>query len=728
MIIRFDNINNFYKENQNYNNDVRNFVSELLETNTTGRINYMVSVLDNFHLIRRHNYYRQQEREEYLKPQEDDKILENFAKYEGLGPLEFSLASYLLNPDLKYYVIVLTGALGSGKSCLSNYVLDYIKKSSFNTLDVLHFPKKGIIHKINFNDHQGQTTDEVISEFKLELINKLVALIEQIHRRELFIDKFLDAINNEDEQYAEFSEYARKIRNSHKITEESRFEQLLDWLHEFDEHLSYKLKRISQILSFIKKNKENGKKIDFILLLDNIDKLDDPAQIEILNIIFSFSIQAPTVKILVPMRLTTFGKIKGNGSFSFGVLQNTGQPPISIFEKRVTHFLTHQDEYNLTQKISAKWLPYFLKKINFIANCLADNPDLNRLTNFFTSISGNSIRRGLFLAERFFVNSTIYFEDSNLYQDEFLKALLVSENQNGRFLNDDRLVDNVFVGKGNINSLIQIRILQILESFRQSNYVCTINIIISQLNSFEEYSNDEIFYAINSLIFYPRRLAFIEGVNSYPNYDSIIQSVNDVIRITYSGIEYLETLIYNTVYLQNSFMICNWTATNATKDLRYLKNRVDRIANNLKNNQISYLQDLLRVRKIIITDFFPGAYNYRDIGERMKFLRDCLYFLMLNDLNQLSKYLGGYDVNEIDSIDSVYIKRSVIIDIIGKVSVNVLQILRKDLGNHPEIENWFSQLIVADLWHQNLFKIKNEYVDFAINLYKKEMSQFIGKK
>src|SRR5690606_19837486 len=98
----------------------------------------------------------------------------NYTKYNGkLGPLEFSLASYLLNPNMEYDVFVLTGALGSGKSSLCNYTLDFIKNSNLPEKDPLYFPKYGLIHRINFNEHfDSDIKDEIVQEFKHLLIAK----------------------------------------------------------------------------------------------------------------------------------------------------------------------------------------------------------------------------------------------------------------------------------------------------------------------------------------------------------------------------------------------------------------------------------------------------------------------------------------------------------------------------------------------------------------------------
>ncbi|BEV03318.1 hypothetical protein [Chryseobacterium gambrini] len=723
MILKIENYHSYFKENYNYNIDISAFITELLETNSFGRIGYKISELNNFTTTKRHYYFNQaQNRKEYLKPQIDDHILNNFLKYEYLGPLEFSLASYLLNPNIEYDVFVLTGALGSGKSSLSNYTLDFIENSNLTSEDLLHFPKSGLIHRVNFNEHfNSDNKYEIVEEFKLLLISKVTSLVESIHKNELFINNFIEIIDSKkNERYNLFSDYSRKLRNSNLKTEEQKFDFLLNWLNNFDSNLSYKLRLISYLLAFIKEFKGNAKKVDFIILFDNIDKLNDDAQMEILNIIFSFSIKL-NIKILVPMRLTTFGKIKGNGSYSFAVFQNTGQLPVSIFGERIKHFLANKEEYNLDTKVSKEYHSDLISKIDFINTQLLDDTNLNRLTNFFTSISGNSIRRGLFISERFFVNSAFSYKDKTLYQDEFLKALLVADTENCKMYGNDRLINNIFSTTENNNSLLKVRILQILDFFRENNWVCKMSLILSQISLFEEYSNEEILDAINDLITYTRRLVYIEGVKEYTDYSNLSQSMNDVVHITYSGIEYLNTLIYNTVFLQTAFIGINWKIPNSFKNIDYLRTYVESVYETDKSSSTLYLKNVIENKKFTITDFLDSLYDYRETKERMKLLRNCLYLLMLNDLNQITIYYENNNVHNIESIEDRYIKNSIIIDIIGKTSISVFNILKTGHFNKSEIENWYNLLILSNLWHKAIFKFDNKIVNNSVELYETEL-------
>lgn len=720
MIIKLENYHSYYRDNFDYNRDIKSLITELFETNSTGRIKYKISEDSNFHSSKRHHYFSQvHQKREYLKPQSDDGY-KNHTKYNGkLGPLEFSLASYLLNPNMEYDVFVLTGALGSGKSSLCNYTLDFIKNSNLPEKDPLHFPNHGLIHRINFNEHfDSDIKDEIVQEFKHLLIAKLTSLIEKIHNEDLFINSFIEKINKKDnERYELFSSYARKVTTKNLVTEEQKFNYLVNWLEKYNDSLSFKLRLLSYLLGFIKERKSNNKRVDFIILFDNIDKLNDDAQIEVLNIIFSFSVKL-NIKILVPMRLTTFGKIKGNGSYSFAVFQNTGHPPISIFSERIKHFLNNIDEYNLPEKVSKDYRFHLISKFKFIFSQLEDDAHLNRLTNFFTSISGNSIRRGLYLSERLFLNSVVHYKDDENYQDEFLKALLVSDNENSKMQNDDRIVNNIFATTEGANSLLKLRILQILDYHRENNITCRMSVLLSQIALFEDYNSEEICNAINDLIFYRRRLVYVEGVKEYSDFKNLSQSNNDVIHITYSGVEYLTNMVFNTVYLQNCFAVISWKIPNSFKNIDYLAVYIEKMSEQQPDStEILYLKNVINTKKFKITDFIDSSYDYRDLKERMKLLRSCLSFLMINDLNQLSLYYENNNIHNPDSVEDRYIKNSIVIDIIAKTSFSVLNILRASLTNREEVENWYNFILTSHLWHTTVLKSDNKLLENSINQY-----------
>ncbi|MHC1775698.1 MAG: hypothetical protein AB9834_09825 [Lentimicrobium sp.] len=727
MIIKLANYSHFHKDNKAYNTDITPFIKELFETYTTGRINYIISIRENFLSTKRHHYFNSLEgNKQHLFPQPDIEEM-NYSQYKGLGPLEFSLASYLLNSKIGYNVIVLTGALGSGKTCLCDYTLNYISTSLQDENYELFFPKDGIIHKIDFNELFDESLkDELVIEFKLLMISKLTSLIEKIHEQELFIEQFIQKVKSkENERYELFSDFVRLLNNENIRTEKGKFSFLLDWLNKYDINLSYKLRLISYLLSSIKDIKNKSNINDFIILFDNIDKLPDDAQIEILNIIFSFSVKLP-IKLLIPMRLTTFGKIKGNGSYSFAVMQNTGQKPLYIFSRRIQHFIDNMTDYNLSNKISKLYHNDLLNKFSFIGSCIKDDIEQSRLLNAYSAISGNSIRRGLFLAERLFVNSVIFYSETKLYQDDFTRSLLLANNENGKFSNDDRLVNNIFSSFQNENTLLKLRILQILNYFKENEINCNISLLISQISLFEEYSSLSILNAINDLMFYPRRLIYVDGVKNYSDENNLSQSMSDHISISITGVEYLNTLVYNIVYLQSCFVVINWKVPNAFKNIDYLKLYIDKIYLYDKSNYTIYLRNLLETRKSTITDFISPEYNYTLLSDRMKLIRECLYFLMLNDLNQLAIYYENNNIHNIDAIDNRYIKNSIIIDIIGKTSLSVLGILKNNSSFNSEANYWYDLLILSDLWHQTIFKTNNKFVDLALKIFNNE--SFKNKK
>jgi hypothetical protein len=121
-----------------------------------------------------------------------------------------------------------------------------------------------------------------------------------------------------------------------------------------------------------------------------------------------------------------------------------------------------------------------------------------------------------------------------------------------------------------------------------------------------------------------------------------------------------------------------------------------------------------------ITDFISPAYDFTDIKDRMKMIRECLYFLLLNDIHQLAVYYENNNIYHADAVENRYIKNSLIIEIIGRVSINVRYILKNNQSNESEIINWHNLLIVTDLWQNQIFKVANSVVANSIKIYEKE--------
>jgi hypothetical protein len=351
MIIKLENFSSFVKENRVFNEDINNLVSELLQTNNLGLIDYVTSDQDSL-LSTRHHQNSNEETNEYIHYEVDETNYRNYKFYPRLGPLEFSLASLLLNADLGYTVVILTGALGSGKTSLSNYVLDFIKTSNLPENDALHFPKSGLIYRIDFNELTGDNKEDFSVQFKLELTAQIISIITSIHQNRLFIDDFIKTVKNDTTgRFVLFQAFVRKETRMRLSTEEQKFEYLLEWLDEQDDR-NYRLRLVSYLLAYIQETRKEDGRSDFILFLDNIDNFSDDVQLELLGIIFSFSVKLP-IKVLLPMRLTTFGKIKGNGSYSFAVFKNRGQYPWIILSKRLLEFLNKKKIYADKTKVNA---------------------------------------------------------------------------------------------------------------------------------------------------------------------------------------------------------------------------------------------------------------------------------------------------------------------------------------------------------------------------------------
>lgn len=733
MIVKIENYKSYANLNIDFHDENRTIIGKIFETDSLGKIGYKLSTLTSFNNVGI-RYAKQSDNKTKTNITLNYKKVKFYQKYDELGPLEASFIKYVLGSD--YNVIVLTGALGSGKTSLSSYCLDLIEKSKGKDRYVPYinkFPRHGKIIRIDFNEaFYDQKTKYLLIDFTQILIDRLSGALTELLTEINYIDGFIEHIE-ENFKGTTWESSFRSFLNKWHLTycniakdEDDKLRYLLNWITE-NEHTrpSFKLRLITYIFKFLKGNFFNSNTTDFIILFDNIDKFPDDAQVIILDMIFSLYYKS-NMKVVLPLRLTTFGRIKGNGSYSFGVFPNRNNPPINIIKHRINHFINNQKEYSPFS--DSEDVNLIKSKLIVVSGYLKYRED--RLTKAINSFSGNSIRRGLFLSERLLMNSTIPYNEINSKQDRLIRSLMVGANNDGFISNNDGLISNILISTDTgQNSLICIRILQILNYFVQNKlYECHLQIILSQLDALGNWDRSSILHSINYLLEYRKRLIYIEGVRSYSDINNLYQSGNDKVYITISGHSYLNDLLYDLEYLQSCFLKTNWSISkdyfNPDYFLPFIENSIDEIktrTGTIKNSSLeilTYIKSLLQLDKFRISDHISPGFNNLITSERIKLVRDGLFIFFLNDLGQISMY-HDYDLDDIETSSNKYISDLKFANIFGKVSIAAIKILSNHIEDEKEeILNWYSQLIVISIIYKIMFKKTNLEIEKSIKMYK----------
>lgn len=717
-------------KNKDIQGDVKHLVESIFTTKGKGGIGYIQSRSTNFHESR-HNYFkgRGTKSQKYLKPQRDKSI--NKRKIKDIGPLEFSLLKYLLLVD--YNVIILTGALGSGKSAISNYCLDFLEESIKSKREIgIKLPSEIFLSRFDFNSGvPTRKREEILELFYIDLFTNLEVSIERLNLKYNFINTFFNHIVNNrlngtwEIHFNDFIQEYGITKGNHV----KNFKILMKWIKSKENKL-VKLRLLSFLVGYIKETFSDSNISEFIFFFDNLDQIPDDTQLDILSIIFSL-VEKSNIKVLVPLRLTSFGKINGYGSYSFGIFQNTGHLPRNISLLRMVHYKenTTSNQYKKsTHSISNDNLLKLQDRISYILPYLKNRN--TRLSKCFDSIAGNSVRRGLYLSERLFLNNVLDFKDDKINQDRYIHSILVGNNTGAKLDPNDSLLVNIFTCNETINnSLINIRILQILHNFWRNRTECSLGLILAETKQLGHWNPNEIFTSINYMLNFRKRLIYIEGVREYKDVQNLEQSISDKVYLTYTGYKYLTELIYNMQYIQDCFNNMDWSVRlikgagdYISQHLTVAKIKIEggKLKRDIKASAITSIDYLINtfVKNPTISDYIPIEIDYNLQHERIKIIRQGLVLFFIADMYEIICYQDGITQNNIVDNEK-YIQELISINIITSLSLEILRVLRiHEEAEKDEISNWYSLLIICEILNELILNIKHKRLNSAIKRYK----------
>ena len=520
MLPNIINYQNYYKHNYHFNKNhqLRVLIKKIFQTRDEGNIGYVMSTNDNFS-DNRHKYVSSKEIS--LIDSEDSntsEILEfdglkineqSIFDFNKLGIEERAIISYL--KYLEYNHIILTGALGSGKTALLKYLIKYVNEDenkkrcpNLNCCNY-HLP---IALKIDFNSgYSTKVKSEILRLFQRNLYNKLSREIIKLLKDKRIFEGVIDGIVNYNEndhldEFALFEDDIIKSKKWYKITQYEKSKLIIKWIeNRFGKNdFTGKLEAIYNLLNFIIEILEDRNAECFFIVYDNIDRFDDSIQDDLLELIMSSSNNL-RIKHIIAIRLTAFGHISGNGSYSFGVYEHGPCPVEVILTKRIEHYIENKREYySITKEIPKDLLNSFDNRLKFIKKEFENQNSL--ITKMIKAFAGLSIRRALFLSERLFLNSSINYEKTNEPYNFLLRALVVGENTNCKIKRDDGLISNIFfLQSDRSNSLVSLKILKLLDIIKINNDYISLRELYKMLSCMMIITQEEFMQSINYLMY-----------------------------------------------------------------------------------------------------------------------------------------------------------------------------------------------------------------------------------
>ena len=607
-------------------------------------------------------------------------------------------------------MIVLTGAMGSGKSELIRYVTNYIKEhkdhSQCPNHDNCRF--KTDLHTIidfneyNFSDRSG---------FNQFIFYKFLNVVNRIFDDDNIICDFINwTIDTYETNYfIGISLFTEAYPNWVTSISKKKITIICNWIRDKYENKSFEngVKALLEMLNFYQKYYPRLNKTCVMFIFDNIDGIDEKEQniiIDEINRIATTSLS----KIILTSRLTTFNYIRGNTSFEFYAFENAGYQPISIILHRLEHYIKNKDydiDYiNIRKSIPKDMLNAFDNRLDFIYEKLTDNQKgYDRLKRSIIALSGLSIRKGLSIFRRLFSNHIINWENSIPKEDMLIRSLYSFDFEKGIMRADDKRLSNIYINPNTLkSSLLPLRLLNVLCDAREKKNIITKNDIIFHLGLFNSKYVKEVDAYIKYMILGRKRLLYISGfgISEYDN----LENINAEVNITFAGNQYFEYLSTDLQYIQSCFEIIDW-------DLEINNNMINEsilfIQDTTKSNNssIKFLIEDLKELKNRSKDRFPHNVNYDNIYERLGYIRACLYSLFLKDIVETIYYKKRLRDVKFDIKNLTTMNELITVRIISIISNTILNILK----NHDpqiainEIRNWYDFIIFVEDWNSSIF-------------------------
>ncbi len=483
-------------------------------------------------------------------------------------PKKFSFYENLLTSHIfhgKMRTLVVSGAMGSGKSTTIDYIFETLKEHPLG--------EKNIIIKLDFNKgFSSKDIDELNDSFLEELYSKLhVEIIDNFSTLGLS-DEFLKKVLKECQNYSKFYDFSfEKIYDANKewdnSDEKKKIFLLLKFIKENAKRVEHRVEMLMKFLNFISEtlSKTNNK---VILFYDNLDKLPAVAQLNILNKIIAYNHIASITKI-ISIRRSTKAKldrlidreinslVDNRGQTVYGHIYHHGPSPWRLYLKKVEKFIENFDDIKMFSHLSAEYKKALKERANEISESIAEyKSDLKQAIH---CVAGESNRLGLTLTSRNFCNNIFPYNDKAFNKRSLVRSLYCGFNDKNIISGEDEYVANILSNNRSEFDVINYLIITIIiEENKEEKPKTNASYIYNFLLNHFEYSNNQIISALNYLLKDKRALI---GGQYYPHYKDSdeLYRVDDNLRITELGERYFNKLMKKgTIYTQTCLFSLKW--------------------------------------------------------------------------------------------------------------------------------------------------------------------------
>lgn len=560
------NVPSFYDKNINFNHAAYGLVQSIFQHHEVGTIGYIDvrTSSPNGTPVRMKNHVEDGDGDlNGGGPNHERFDLRNVGEYER------RILSALVSG--KYPTLVLIGDMGSGKTATINHLIEVFRRPRLKSCGVCQHCNPVVI-KLNFNVGFADDDTAVLRRtFRRVLYDQLCGELHHLFEQHSLTDALLDEVRKrgDDGLYSSFGRFARKHRDSEEwnsMTDDVKADALFAYLDEVTRNGTEFIHPLMALVHLTKR-RLNSDPACLILIFDNIDSVKAEAQFEILAEILSYQ-EAAQAQMLVTLRRANFQKFEHNsGAHTFGTLDHIGPDIKEIIEKRLSYYAQSWDTLPEVAGMSASYRQALKNRLSYL---LARKNDQRGALHRVASLSGSSIRHGLFLCERLMINSAVAYDKTPANRDDIVRAVLVGNQRSNEISANDLLIVNLLLNKvTDAASLLNVRILQLVAEFGDdaSNRVST---LVDMLKAIGGWSEEEIIEALNYLLHMKRPLLWVDGKTRYDK-EVLARHGDDVMTLTEAGHYYLREMLLDLVYVQEAALSVKWLEGHIPNSVDYAR-------------------------------------------------------------------------------------------------------------------------------------------------------------
>ena len=665
MGIRRDNIASQYRTNRQFNAAVRNVVQNIFQQERPDPLSYRAARASLHH--RQARPHSKEARRVDLA----DSLPNETTRFDtaDLAPYEQMVFGCCAWGEYSTYVI--TGEMGSGKTTLARFLYSVLRRPRRSLCPHCSKCVATVIYR-DFNTYAHTTSiPAIVDAFSEDLLAAFISVLTIVFTEDGRIDAlrgYLESSPADLDQIGLFHKWlpATRRRDWLNLAIPVKVSSLMEFVQHrpgtrAERDVGTQLLYCVTLLKYVREHVRRDAAC-LVLIFDNLDGVRPDCQLELLRMVLALQATAK-VKMLIPLRYTTFKHWEGHCAFVFGHIEHVGPRPMEIVQARLRWWSEHWYERLDVAALAPADREALRNRVDYLLELFESSP---RTVDALAALAGGSVRLGLFLMERVFMNGLVRYDHNPYYAGDVVRCVLLDNEQDTLDMSlDDQLTTNLFADPlTNEFSMITLRLLQLSYTLADRPGERTVAAICRTIRALGAEA-ETVRLAMNQLLFEKSALLWVDAVAMFRTSEELFRST-DVVNVTEAGALYYEALLNDLVYVQECFMSVTWS------DVRV-----------------------------------PLSVDYRQMSGRFVALRACLACLLERDRDEVQRFLEAHRRNVV----GIHIEPQLVSGrILYNVARGVVAILRarNETPTGDELSAWRDLLVTGFNMEWTLLGTTNE--------------------